>query len=84
MLDHGVTSIPVEMHHTVSMVGLMDILVHTVETFDKLNPGAKPNDFMEKFNVSTEQLTGVLEPFSSTLSNARMSVLFIFHYLLLF
>lgn len=66
MLDYDVTSIPVEAHHTVSMVGLMDILVHTVETFDKLNLSAKPSEFMEKFDVSTDQLTGVPESLSQT------------------
>jgi len=59
MLKHGVSSIPVVGHnHQVSMVGLMDILVHAVDTFDKAAGTKKA--FTDLFDVSTEELTGVL------------------------
>lgn len=59
MADYNVSSIPVESHHQIHMVGLMDILVHTVETFDALGPAPKANEFKAKFDISTDQLIGV-------------------------
>lgn len=63
MVDHNVSSIPVEVHHQIHMVGLMDILVHTVETFDALGPVPKANEFKAKFDISTEQLIGARPSF---------------------
>jgi len=48
------------------MVGLMDILVHAVDTFDKT--AASKKSFQELFDVSTDELTGVRELIKGLLS----------------